>query len=426
MGKRMIALCAVLIFVFSFQITVLADGVFDYKVSDGAAAVEKYKGSSEQVEIPSKTADGKVTVILSGAFRENKEIRSVVIPESIVKIEEKAFEGCENLKDVYYSGTDKSWDKISIEEKGNESFIRAEVHFGKADGSILENEFFRYRIDSGNEITVIKCKTKYAENTKIVFPAWIDDMKVVGIGDGVFENCRNVTEIKLEEGIKYIGAKAFYGCEELKKVKLPGSLERIGSRAFMNTDIYQTCPDGNIYIDGWYCGYKGDTSREIDIRIQRNTRGIADFAFYQNEDVVNVFFPKGIRYIGSGAFSECPRLSGIFFEGSKKDWAEISISSGNDSLSENKIRYNMTIDNYVVNVYKGLCMTLLIIVGILLAVLVYCISKLTVQKRMIDYLIKRRNTRSVKKKPSDDPQKASPPKKPPVRRKKVSAPKKKD
>ena len=426
MGKRIAAFLVVLVLAFSFQTTVLSDGVFEYEVSDGAVAVEQYKGSSEQVEIPSKTSDGKVTAVLSGAFRGNKEMKSIVIPESIVKIAAKAFEGCENLKDVYYSGTDKSWDKISIEEKGNESFIKAEVHFGRTDGSILENEYFRYRINANNEITVSKCKVKYAENAKITFPAWIDDRKVVGIEDGAFENCGNITEIRLDEGIKYIGAKAFANCSELKIVKLSNSLERIGSHAFMDTDIYKSSPDGYIYIDGWYCGYKGDTSKEPDIRIQRNTKGVADFAFYKDEDVVNVFFPKGIKYIGSGAFGECTHLSGIFFEGTKKDWAEIGISSGNESLSESKIRYNTTIDNYLVDIYKGLCMTFLIIIGILLAILVYCISKITVQNQMIDGLIKSRSRQSVSKKQSNKPEKNTPPKKPPVRRKKVSTPKKKD
>lgn len=420
MGKRIVTLCMVLILMFHVQMTVCADGVFEYKVSDGAVAIAKYKGISEQVEIPSKTADGKVTAILSEAFKGNKEMKSIVIPESIVRIERKAFEGCQNLKDVYYSGTAENWDKINIEEKGNTSFIKAEVHFGKTDGSILENEFFRYRINSGNEITVSKCKAKYAEDTKITFPAWIDEMKVVGIEDNAFENCRNVTEIRLEDGIKYIGARAFANCVELKRVKLPNSLERIGSHAFTDTEIYKNSPDGSIYIDGWYCGYKGDTSKEIDIRIQRNTKGIADFAFYKNENMVNTFFTKGVKYIGSGAFSECQRLSGIFFEGTKKDWAEIEIASGNESLSESKMRYNTTIDNYEVNIYKGLSMTLLVITGIQLAFLVYCIAKITDQKQKILQLEKRKSVRSAGRKPSSDAEK------PPVRRKKTSTPKKKD
>ena len=101
MGKRIAAFLVVLVLAFSFQTTVLSDGVFEYEVSDGAVAVEQYKGSSEQVEIPSKTSDGKVTAVLSGAFRGNKEMKSIVIPESIVKIAAKAFaKTCPNPDNV--------------------------------------------------------------------------------------------------------------------------------------------------------------------------------------------------------------------------------------------------------------------------------------------------------------------------------------
>ena len=419
MKKRIIVLFILFaVLSLNFQIIVSADSEFEYKVSGDIVGIAEYKGHSEKVEIPSETDDGKVTVILSGAFKGNKDIKSVVIPESIVKIAEKAFEDCTSLKDVYYSGTAENWDKVSVAESGNDSFAKAELHFQNTSEKVFENEFFRYRVNDGDEITIIKCKSNYDENTKIVFPAFIGDRKVIGIEDGAFENSRNISEIKLDEGIKYIGAKAFMNCQELKKIKLPDSLERIGSNAFTNTKMYNESPDGSIYIDGWYCGYKGDTSKELDIRIQRNAKGIAEFAFYKNEDVENVFFTKGIRYIGSGAFGECRSLSGIFFEGTKKDWSEIKIGSGNESLSESKIRYNMTIDDYSVNVYKGLCTTLLIIIGILVAVLAYCISKITVQKQTISQLMKRK-----KAKQSDGKKRISP-KIPPVKPKVRSVSKK--
>ena len=396
MGKRAIAVfIMVVVLMLEIHTVVFAEGEFEYKVSDETVAVVGYKGNYEKAEIPGKTDDGEVTVILSGAFKGNENLKSVVIPESIVKIAEKAFEDCKNLKDVYYRGSLESWKKIRVAENGNESFLSAELHFDNEDGGIFENEFFSYRVNSDNEVTIIMCKRKYEKDTKITFPSRIEDKTVVGIEDSAFENCGNVSEIKFEEGIRYIGAKAFRGCTELKKIDFPNSLERIGSNAFTDTEIYRNSPDGSVYIDGWYCGYKGDTSKEVDILIQRHTKGIADFAFYKNEDAVNVFFTKGIKYIGSGAFSECRNLSGIFFEGTKKEWEEIKISSGNDSISEKKIRYNTTIDNYWVGIYKGLCMTLLIITGILLAVLIYCIARIIVQERVITELDEELNRKAV-------------------------------
>ena len=396
MGKRKIVIFfAVMILVLSLPSVVFADDEFEYQVLEGAVAVVRYKGGSEKAEIPQQTDDGTVKVILSGAFKESKNLKSVVIPESVVKIEEGAFEGCDDLKDVYFEGSAEVWNGVHAESKGNESFLRANVHFTATGEKICEGEFFKYRISSENEITVYKCKNGYQKDTKITFPSKIDDMAVIGIDEGAFANCVNVSEIRFEEGIRYIDKKAFMNCSDLKKIDLPASLERIGKDAFTETAFYRNSADGSIYIDGWYCVYKGEMPEEADVRIQRNTKGVADFAFYGNKYIVNVFFPKGIGYIGNGAFSDCIRLSEIFFEGGKNEWHKVVIGAGNDNISEKNIRYNTTIDNYSVEVYKGLCITLLIITGVLVAVLVYCIARIVVQNRIISYLDEALNTQPV-------------------------------
>ena len=387
MGKRTIfVLFAIVILMLSLPSVVFADGEFEYQVSEGAVGVVRYKGESEKAEIPQQTDDGTVKVILSGAFKGNQKLKSVVIPESVVKIEEGAFEGCDELKDVYFGGSAEDWNRVHAESKGNESFIKASVHFTATGDKICEGEFFKYRVNSENEITVYKCKSDYKENTKINFPSKIDDMAVIGIDEGAFANCGNVSEIRFEEGIRFIESKAFMNCGELKKISLPASLERIGKDAFKDTAFYRNSADGSIYIDGWYCGCKGDMSEEADVIIQRGTKGIADFAFYGNKHIINVFFPSGIRYIGDGAFGECSSISEIFFEGGKSEWNKIAIGAGNDSISGKNIRYNTTRDDHSVEVYKKLCITLLIIMGVLVAVLVYCVAKILVQSRIITYL----------------------------------------
>ena len=141
MGKRKIAIFfAVMILVLSLPSVVFADDEFEYQVLEGAVAVVRYKGGSEKAEIPQQTDDGTVKVILSGAFKESKNLKSVVIPESVVKIEEGAFEGCDDLKDVYFEGSAEVWNGVHAESKGNESFIKASVHFTATGDKICEGQ----------------------------------------------------------------------------------------------------------------------------------------------------------------------------------------------------------------------------------------------------------------------------------------------
>ena len=50
--------------------------------------------------------------------------------------------------------------------------------------------------------------------------------------EGVFENCKHLKEVKIEEGLREIGAAAFRICVLLEYVTLPSTLKKICERAF--------------------------------------------------------------------------------------------------------------------------------------------------------------------------------------------------
>ena len=49
---------------------------------------------------------------------------------------------------------------------------------------------------------------------------------------GVFEGCINLSEIKVQEGLKKIGESAFADCQKIFKFILPGTLQEIEEKAF--------------------------------------------------------------------------------------------------------------------------------------------------------------------------------------------------
>ena len=70
-----------------------------------------------------------VTYIGPGAFQSSAGLTSVTIPESVESIGEEAFLQCDNLKDVYYTGSAQQWKAIEI-AGGNESLTNATIHYG--------------------------------------------------------------------------------------------------------------------------------------------------------------------------------------------------------------------------------------------------------------------------------------------------------
>jgi len=80
--------------------TAEADG---FETDRGTITV--YTGGESELEIPAEIGGMDTTVIGRGAFAENTQITSVVIPEGVTTIEGIAFMGCTNLETVVFPST---------------------------------------------------------------------------------------------------------------------------------------------------------------------------------------------------------------------------------------------------------------------------------------------------------------------------------
>ena len=57
-----------------------------------------------------------------------KRLASVTIPTSVTTIDERAFEGCNGLTDVYYEGSEEQWRAIDI-APNNDALLKATIHY---------------------------------------------------------------------------------------------------------------------------------------------------------------------------------------------------------------------------------------------------------------------------------------------------------
>ena len=69
-------------------------------LADGTIMLIKYKGTSSKVTVPSKFNGVAVTALGSWTFRENKELKEVIIPDSVTILKQNLFMNCSNLEKV--------------------------------------------------------------------------------------------------------------------------------------------------------------------------------------------------------------------------------------------------------------------------------------------------------------------------------------
>ena len=138
-----------------------------YTVSAG-----RFYSADEQLVIPEEYNGLPVVAIDENGFAEHTEIEQLVLPESVVRIEEGAFAGCVNLTGVTVSAPD----------------VRAETYY--SEGGSLEY-----------------------------------------IGARAFEGCSSLAEFSFEYGLEYVGERAFADTA-FTQVSVPGTVNFVGAQAF--------------------------------------------------------------------------------------------------------------------------------------------------------------------------------------------------
>ncbi len=74
---------------------------------------------------------------------------------------------------------------------------------------------------------------------------------LLNIGANAFRDCKNLTEIVIPNGIKYIDKSAFFGDVNIQKIYLPTSLTSIHQYAFgCNNDVYKNMRLMDVYYGG--------------------------------------------------------------------------------------------------------------------------------------------------------------------------------
>ena len=228
-------------------------GDYDCRFENGTGKLEcsivlqKYNGSDANVVIPSHILLWKVKYIAEDFFTENgldnTTVETVVVPDSVEYISEKAFENCIVLRQIQLGK--------NIKAIGRKAFLRC-----------LSLE-------------------------QIEFPDSLT--KIDGAAFGI---CTALKEITIPDSVQYIGDNAFAECTRLEKVTGGNGLTEIGNTVFEGTQWLLDYPTESVILGKMLVAYKGN---EKDVYLEEGIVGVSPKAFYDIE-VDSIHMPDTLSY----------------------------------------------------------------------------------------------------------------------------------
>jgi hypothetical protein len=95
----------------------------------------------------------------------------------------------------------------------------------------------------------------------------IQGESVKRIGYSAFDGCKNLVDVKLNEGLEEIYWGAFFYCKKLPRIEIPNSVKRIGNNVFYGCETLQTINIDNTETfvkTNWDTNWLGDCQAKVN------------------------------------------------------------------------------------------------------------------------------------------------------------------
>ena len=303
------------------------DGFIIYDDGDKVYLLD-YVGEETDIVIPNY-----VDEIYNYVLYESQTITSVIIPNSVSKVGERAFDNCPNLiykeeNGLYYLGNEDNPYLVLMKTTSNSDLDCYINENCKIIGSrAFDGKRFQSVIIPDNVVTIGPRAFYYSNVQNVLIGCGVETIdyqafyyssiesivipnSVKTIGFQAFGYCSSLTSIIVGNSVESIGFDGFRGCTALTSIALPDSLVFLGAEAFANCTRLESVSIGNglaSLIDETFYGCKALTN----VLLGSGMRIVDDFAFGDCTALTNVVIPNGTEVLGIRAFCGCTSLESI-------------------------------------------------------------------------------------------------------------------
>ena len=284
--------------------------------------IDAFAHSSVQSVIVGKN----ITKLTSGMFASCTGLTSVTLSGNLTILGEAVFSGCTALESIVLP--------INIEQVDARAFYQCEnltIYYQGASiptswhadwnrsgcpivcsyQNITTDETFDYVI-SGDKAYITKYK---GTGTTVVVPATLGEKPVVDIAN-IFTGNTTIVHVELPSTIAFLRASAFKGCTALESITLPETMTSIGAYAFYRCLALKSIkiPTGvTVILTQTFSICQSLTS----VTIPNTVTEIEAQAFYGCSALETIFVPASVTIMGDRVFWSCNKLT-IYCEVAKQ------------------------------------------------------------------------------------------------------------
>lgn len=294
-------------------------GLTSVRIENTTTGINTFAGCSSLTTV---TFGPDARTIDKGCFNSCTGLTSFVVPNQIETINDGAFEGCTNLESLALGN--------GLVSVGN-SFTGASIVMGckKLSKVIIPDiaswcnvDFVTHYENDNNRDMFYYARLYSDENTEIthlVIPDGVSTIK-----KNVFMGCKNIESVTFSNSVEKIEAYAFNNCSNLTMLKLGSGLKTIAVEGCFEgcpkltkviiPDIAAYC---NLTKGGYIFGtnemhlYRDEATEMTDLLIPEGVTSIGEYLFYNFTGLISLTLPNSLESIGTYAFYNCKGLKTI-------------------------------------------------------------------------------------------------------------------
>ena len=286
--------------------------VFSVDGNGVLTGVSGLTANNTDVVIPSEVGGVTVREIGMGVFKDNRNIVSLTIPDSVTTLQNRICSGCTALREVWLpSGLtvipDETFDGCSSLSTGHFPNTLRQIRSDAFCGTGL-TEFI-----APDSLTAIwgNAFKDCAKLTKV------DLKNVSSVSGGAFQNCTELRSVRLPDELTELPDHLFDGCASLAEIDMPDRPIAISAFILNGTAYYNDKSNwekGVLYADGYLIAADQTFASETEYAVKAGTRVIADKAFSNvgySAKLRKMTLPDRLYRIGQEAFSKLSLLTEI-------------------------------------------------------------------------------------------------------------------